>query len=365
MQEKLRIARQAAGMSTRKVAEVLSPRYPVSHATIANYERGVTRPSLELLSALATLYERPVNWFLDRGVTIENIRYRNLPSKVRVRDRHLFEGEVLRWVTAYVTLEQHLGKPLSAECKYTLETIPSAPADLARTVREELGVGYDQPIQSVVGVLHDFGVRVLEQPTGLRIDGLAARFGTEHIVVLNPSMSNDRCRLNAAHELGHVLFGDCDTEPSAAYRKKEEDKAFAFASHLLMPTAALNEAFAGQSMVRLVKAKEKYGISLAAMVYRAEQQKVVSKKVAKNLWFEFAKRGWRSQEPGAVRPDRATRFEEIVDIAIADRKTTLQKAALLAGVRSDELQERINLAMGISSDPHSDGPDVLRFPNNL
>ena len=51
-------------------------------------------------------------------------------------------------------------------------------ADLARRVRAELGMGeYEKdPIDSVVDVLHRFGVRVMELRTELRIDGLAARF---------------------------------------------------------------------------------------------------------------------------------------------------------------------------------------------
>jgi Zn-dependent peptidase ImmA (M78 family)/transcriptional regulator with XRE-family HTH domain len=359
---KLRAARQAAGLSTRRVAEELSKRFSISHATIANYERGVSRPPIELLSALATLYERQLDWMLKRSAVLANIRYRNLPSKVRVRDRHRFEGEVLRWMSAYVALETRLGRPLAGEREHATDYSAKDPADLARSVRETLG--YDpcspDPLPSIIEVLHAFGVRVLEQPTELRIDGLAAVFGDEHVIVLNPSMPNDRGRMNAAHELGHILLGDCQTEASAAKRKLEEKQAFAFASHLLLPNAALNEAFKGQSMVRLVKWKERFGISLAAMVYRAEQQKVITKSIAKKLWIEFGRRGWRSQEPGHVRPDRATRFEEIVDSALADRRITLRQAAATAGVRGEELHERINLAMGIAS-IEEDAPTVLPF----
>jgi hypothetical protein len=76
---------------------------------------------------------------------------------------------------------------------------------------------------------------------------------------------------------------------------------------------------------------------------------VLTKKEAKWLWVEFAKRGWKSKEPGQVRPDRATRFEEIVDSAIADRRITMREAVAAAGVRPEELYARINLAMGLCS----------------
>ena len=78
----------------------------------------------------------------------------------------------------------------------------------------------------MVEVLESFRVRVLEQPTELRIDGLAAKYGEEFVVVLNPTVSNDRGRFNAAHELAHILFGDCDHDSQES--KETERRAFDF-----------------------------------------------------------------------------------------------------------------------------------------
>ena len=137
----------------------------------------------------------------------------------------------------------------------------------------------------MVDVLEQFGIRTLENRNELRIDGLAAKYANEYIVVLNPSVSNDRTRLNAAHELAHVIYGDCDTEEEES--KALETRAFEFASYFLLPNSQLKRAFEGRSMVRLVQFKERFGISLAAMVYRAEKQSFISKQTAKMLWVEF------------------------------------------------------------------------------
>ena len=101
-------------MSTRVVASKLSKRFPISHATIANYESGRSVPPLDILAALAELYERPLNWFLENGKCLTGVRYRNLKSKVRMADLHRFEADVQRWVDAYVALEQKLNRPLVA-----------------------------------------------------------------------------------------------------------------------------------------------------------------------------------------------------------------------------------------------------------
>jgi Zn-dependent peptidase ImmA (M78 family) len=125
-----------------------------------------------------------------------------------------------------------------------------------------------------------------------------------------------------------------------------EDHAFEFACNLLIPETELRNAFEGQSAVRLVQAKEKFGISMAAMIYRAEKLKIISEKTAKRLWIQFAKRGWRSNEPGSVRPDRAIRFETILDKGLALRKIKLSEAVSIMGVTRNQLEERMRLAMG-------------------
>ena len=54
---KLQSARIATGMSTRNVAQSLQPRFKISHATIANYEKGRSVPTLDVLAVLSNLYE--------------------------------------------------------------------------------------------------------------------------------------------------------------------------------------------------------------------------------------------------------------------------------------------------------------------
>jgi len=61
----------------------------------------------------------------------------------------------------------------------------------------------------------------------------------------------------------------CDQETTEV-TKLDDQRAADFASHLPAPNGQLKECLQGKSMVRLVQFKERFGISLAAMVYRAE-----------------------------------------------------------------------------------------------
>lgn len=348
-------------MSTRSVAEKLKRHFPISHATVANYESGRSVPPMDILALLADLYERPLNWFLERGHSLSGIRYRNLKSRVRITDLHRFEAEVQRWIDAYVAIESRLKQPLKAMITDFEPTPGTEAGELARQVRHRLDLDDSDPIPSVVEVLEKFGIRVLENPTEVRIDGLAAKYDGEYIVVLNPIVSNDRGRLNAAHELAHVLLGDCDKE---AESKDSESLAFDFGSHLLLPNCQLKRAFEGRSMVKLVQFKERYGISLAAMVYRAEKLGFIAKSAAKALWIEFARRGWKSNEPGRVRPDRATRFEQMIEEVLASSRMSLKEVADLCGVRPEAIRKRLDLAIGIPGDYASEDGEapVFKFP---
>lgn len=359
--QKLATARALTGLSTRAVSKKLVPRFNVSHATIANYERGESGPPMDLLLGLAELYERPINWFLEKSIGLVGVKYRNLKSRTKSADLMRFEAEAQSWLDAYVSLERRLAKPLADNSLLTRPEFSSKvdPVEASLEVRRRLQISHDEPISSVIEVLERFGVRVIEVPSEVAIDGAAAQYGDEFIVALNPTVSNDRVRLNAAHELAHVLFGDCQSDKPES--KIQEKRAFLFASTFLLPNRQLKSAFEGYSMVRLVQFKERFGISLSAMVYRAEQQEIISKQDAKKLWIEFSKRGWRTNEPGAVRPDRATRFEQLLDELIGVGEVSLKEVAAICGVSPSDIRHRLRFAMGLSA-ALQDGAHFLRFP---
>src|ERR1700682_3173527 len=87
---KLKAARMLCGLSTRAAASRLSQRLAISHATIANYEAGKPSPPFYALSALAGVYDGPINWFLERANRLTGVHYRNLKSRVRVVELHRY-----------------------------------------------------------------------------------------------------------------------------------------------------------------------------------------------------------------------------------------------------------------------------------
>ena len=348
--ERLRAARETEGHSTRAAARLLSMHgVAVTHATLANYEKGVTFPSMTTVRTLATIYRRPVEWFLKMGPTLAGVRYRSLKS-VRASEKQAFEGTASAWFQIYVELENILG--VSAAARQFTVVPGESDQHAAERLRASLGIG-DQPLSSVIGLLEEFGFRVIQVESPARIDGFAGWFGSTAVVALNSTLPNDRIRFNAALELRHGLFEDC--RPGEEQVHEDEAKAHNFASHLLMPEAVLAKAFATQSMVRLVQFKEMYGLSLAAMVYRAKAGGHISDAMYQRLWRDFSRLGWRKDEPGQVKPDRPRQLEELIERVVGQGKMSYGDVARIGGLDEAVVRQRVLLAMG-GEDPRREGP---------
>ena len=352
---RMRVARETAGMSTRIVSRKLKERgLNISHMSLSNYETAKLPPPVALIDALSELYLLPREWFFNAGPLLSDIRYRALKA-VKISDKRAFEGEALGWLQAYLSVEQAVNDPLGHPLGEFKPKPSEKGASVAKRLREAYGMA-DYPIPEVMRLVENFGIRVIQLHTDARIDGIAGWLGTVPIVAVNQSLSNDRIRINAAHELGHHLFEDC-VEGAKLAGDEVERRAMEFASHLLIPDSALRAAFELGSMVRLVQYKERFGISLAAMVYRAEKSGILSKSLARMLWIKFGELGWRKDEPGYVSPDRPIRMESLFDAAVHKKKMTFAEIGAIAGVDARAVRQRVFLAMGGSPEafePRSD-----------
>lgn len=341
---RLKEARREMGLSTRAVVERLPRRFVVSRTTIASYENGTTIPPITILAALATIYQRTLNWFLDSRRELSDFRYWNLRSRVRLADKRQFEALAGRWAEAYENVEARLGSILHKEIYVPTEQWNGAPQQLAGSVRKAMKLEDSQPIQSTIALLEMFAVRVLEMRAPIQFDGVAARQGESAVVILNPDLSNERIRMNVTHEIAHILFAGAKQQFgwSDDFLRRQE---YEFATSLLMPNSQLELAFMDKSFIRLVEFRERFGISLAAMIDRAEKMKIINSTRARRLWTEAADYTSSCTEPRLVWRDRAVRFEMLMEGAVESKTLTWGMLEEITGVREDELRNRVTSVM--------------------
>lgn len=340
---RIKEARNAANLSTRALAQLLKDKgYAVSHVTISKYERDEFSPANPTLQAIAEITGKELRWFETFALHLSGLRFRSLKT-ISAREKNAFSADALRWLRLYA----HLHDMMHEEFKRDLQVsarLSDKGRELAKRVRETYKLK-DYPIPSVSRMLENSGIRVIQLDGRRGIDAFAARLGEHKVVVVNCYLPPDRMRLTLAHELAHVLFEDCNHD-RAVDHDDVEHRAFEFASHLLMPDSVLKDAFETKSLVRLVQYKERYGISLAAMVFRATRSNLISDRVATMLWREFSKLGWRKNEPGQVPTDKPARMEALLDSALRQDFTSLTELSCVSGLELNQLQDRILEALG-------------------
>ncbi len=334
------------GLSLRDVARRLTDthNFSVAPTTISNYEGGRTSIKPAMLAALAAVYGRPVDSILSSVRPLHSVRYRALKS-VRQRDKAEFEGRARDLFEIYFRVEALVGQSLRSR-RHASFSIKSR--ESGRSVAQRLRALYElgnYPLPSAIRLLENFGIRVIQVDTKARIDALAGWTGTTRVVALNSQLSNDRLRITALHELAHHLYEDC-SEGALPPHDELEKRAFEFASHMLLPEDELIEAFRMRSMVRLVQYKERFGVSLAAMIYRARLGSHIPQRLYERLWREFGRLGYRQNEPGYVSPDRPMRMEALVDTAVGEGLTSYEEFGQSCGMTADDLHDRVLRAMG-------------------
>jgi Zn-dependent peptidase ImmA (M78 family) len=131
---------------------------------------------------------------------------------------------------------------------------------------------------------------------------------------------------------------------------------------MLIPESQLKEAFELKSMVRLVQYKERFGISLAAMIYRAKRSRLISSTLYQRLWRDFGRLGYNKIEPGYVAPDRPRRMEALIDAAVSQNIISYQEVARIVGTNEESVTDRIFRAMGGNpSSRDNKDPSIINF----
>jgi len=262
----------------------LAARTSVSAAAITQFERG-GRPTNAVAAELALALGVPVEFF-QQGLPIAQVgtddaHFRSLRATPAIsRDQALAFAEIA--LAVIDVMEQYVELPALTDVIDPLdEDAPSqsVAATAART-RSRLNVGQG-PVANVVRLLEAHGTVVLRLPAEVdpRVDAFSTDAGGRPLVLLSPQ-KNDRARsrFDAAHELGHLVMHH-DVTPGS---KTVERQAHQFAAEFLAPTSELEPDLPRKvDWDQLLQVKKKWGVSLAALAYRAH---------AIGLWSEHSYR---------------------------------------------------------------------------
>jgi Zn-dependent peptidase ImmA (M78 family)/transcriptional regulator with XRE-family HTH domain len=294
---RLTLARQVVGLRKNGLAE----RIGKTPTAVASYENGTKRPATATVAQLALTLKVEPSFFIgvdSREMPVPTPHFRSLRSTTQlVRDQSYAYGCLVADVAA--SLEKYVELPSRDVPRWPVpqDEIASGEAETAAAfVRAEWEMG-SGPAGHLIRLLENRGVLVVfSLPQTAAVDAFSFEAGARPIILLNPVKEDYyRQRFDLAHELGHLVM-HADSEPGS---KLVEDQAHRFASEFLMPAAGIiGELPAKVDWQQLFILKERWGVSLQAILMRCRQLKVMSESTYQRAMVALSSNGWRRQEPG-------------------------------------------------------------------
>lgn len=177
--------------------------------------------------------------------------------------------------------------------------------DFAVEVRYILRHEQTGPIRNLTSLIERAGI-CLVPIIGLGVDGISAWVGDVPVIGLAPNVPGDRFRLTLGHELAHLLFHTRAT-PTA------EHEANRFAVNLLFPQEAFEELLPARPQLKdFIAMKSAWGVSVAALVYRAHDLDIIDDSRYRSLQIQMSK--WRRSEPGEFEPAHGELLNRLVEL---------------------------------------------------
>ena len=330
---RLRQLRLARGLSIDALAAKMGGL--VSKQAISKYERDLARPTPKVLVVLAkALGVKSANLFVEPSVSVDFIAYRKgsgLKEKEQDRVKNLMAETLESWVKLQELTEDDADPTIPVQSK-KIRKIEDVEV-VASEIRQQWNLGED-PIANVTAVLEDHNVFVVDIATDEKFDGISVvAWGEDHkvraaAVASRRGIPGERQRLNLVHELGHLVL-------KVASTVDEECAAFRFGAAFLAPSNVMYVEFGKKrsniNLEELMLFKQKFGLSLQAIVYRLKVLEVINQS-SYTEWFQFInKQGWKKHEPSELQPEKPQWLRKKVMRALAEEIITVKEAERLLG----------------------------------
>lgn len=342
---RMALARQLADLSLKELAN----RTGVSKQAIHKYERGDMAPSSSVLIELARALRVSVDFFSRTGVATDITLV-----KVEHREKERLNRSEIDTIKAktILLLESLLELERIAESKtsfknpvegVTISNLKDA-AHAAVQVRKKWKLG-SGPIKNVLSMLEHRGIKVFAQEFGSNFNGFSAWAGKIPIVVVNAGVNEvTRIRFTALHELGHLVL-----EMSEGLSERMIERICnEFAGELLFPAEMVIVEFgkgrSAISMEELRIIKERYGISIMAIMVKASSLEVISRSTYNSWKLKYDQ--WvleNSMDFGNYQyEERTGRFEKLLNQCLIENKISVGKACALSGRSEVDILQHVN-----------------------
>ncbi|MBS6105892.1 XRE family transcriptional regulator [Anaerococcus sp.] len=305
--DRLRTARTYRGMTLAELGDSVN----LSKQTLSLYENNRGTPDFSAITKLSNSLHFPTDYFYgDNAISVESgsTYFRSLTSTTK--KSRIAEVTKAEFIGAlYESLYEYIDFPSLNLPTINIGNLDSIKIEkIALLLRDYWGLG-DKPITDLQYTLEENGIIVVgTKVDDKKIDAYSQHLtidGYDNYIVVLSVGNKGKARINfdLAHELGHMILHpwteDIETLPPDEFKDRER-QANKFASSLLLPkTTFKNEVVKfPNDLEYYVRLKSKWGVSIQAMIYRANDLGVITNNQFQYLMKQISKNGWRKKEPG-------------------------------------------------------------------
>lgn len=302
-------ARTEIGMTQVKLSELSG----ISRVTISNLEKGLLlSPKMDTVVNIAWVLHKPVDFFYTAKQNsfepTTDPSFRSLHRKTKLHndqteiviDRYLDFLDILyKYIEPRfcdISTDMYYDKPPLALSNYEIEAFASKVREYWNLTRG--------PIFNLCTIFENHGLFCHQSKLPDDVDSVNQSFRPKSssnelaIIIVNSDSSYFRQRFDLAHELGHyVLHHYLSKDEYAQNLAVYEQQANRFAAAFLMPNEEFVKSITNISLSGLKALKEKWRVSMSALIYRMAELSVISDMQKQSLFINLSKRGWRKKEP--------------------------------------------------------------------
>ena len=306
----------------------------ITQAALSKIESGELTPSPETEKNIIKALNFPKSFFEvhcnDAISTLSFHAYRKSAS-VPVSQIQRIHAELHIKHSHYSKISPYLPKQNLPSSLFEIKE----PSLLAKELRAYWGVG-DNPIENITMLIEQSGI-----PVYLCDFGSASIYGvttkdSESVkaIFLNKNQPADRYRFSLAHELFHYIAHADEIECT----DEMEDEANLFAAELLLPASQLYEPLRNLKLETLVRLKQEWRVSMAALIYRAKSIGSINAVQSTSLWKLMAMKGFRKIEPFPLKPERPYGINNAIHSFLKEKEQPLNKACTVFDLSEDDFR---------------------------
>jgi Zn-dependent peptidase ImmA (M78 family)/DNA-binding XRE family transcriptional regulator len=349
---RLTTARQRRRLTKKDLAEAIG----VTAHSVLRYESGERAPTEEVMARLSRVLGFPISFFFEPEVDQPQegtASFRSMSAiSAKETDAALAAGALAFIFSDWIAARFELPTP------DLLDLSGDTPEVAARSLREKWALG-ERPIGNMVHLLEAKGVRLFSMAENtLTVDAFSVWRGATPYVFLNMMKSAEHGRLDAAHELGHLVLH----KHGGPKGRAAEEEANAFAASFLMPAADVMAVLPRvHTLNQIIEVKKRWSVSVMALLYRLNRLGIMSDWQYRMFCIDATKEGFRRVEPFGIPRERSVVWQKVLT-ALWNERTTKAEIATSLHFPIEEVE---NLLFGLTGSRDEEPSTTVRPPLRL